>query len=131
MTKNEFEKIQRRYIIDNLNYWFLTQKTKEVCNLNTVIVLYFYKDKDCQECTTQGIRLTYFKKLFEKRLLVFPLDMELKTEPMLDILKSKYNITILPTTIIENKKFEGVISQEELKKVICSGFNTPQEECKE
>lgn len=114
--------IQRRYALDNLRYWLLATQSKQKCQLNIVPLLYFYT-QECSSCPTQGIILTYFKGLFGEQLLVFPINLDLRTdEPMVEIIRSQYNITKYPTLIIDNKKYEGVVKQEQLQEIICSSL---------
>ena len=50
---------------------------------------------------------------------------------MINIFKEEYNIAKVPTIIIENKKFEGLTTKEELGKLICSYYNNKPSECNE
>ena len=116
--------------MDNLNYWLFAKKTKEKCDLDVVNILYFYSEKNCQTCPDQGVILTYFKKTFGDKLLVFPIDVDYElNEPVITILKKQYDVTMYPTTIIEDQKYEGIIHNEELKKIICDSFKYEKEIC--
>jgi thiol-disulfide isomerase/thioredoxin len=120
INEEEYELIRRRYTLDNLRYWLLADQAKESCNFNTVSILYFYSD-ECPSCPIQGTILTYFKKLLEEQLLVFPINLDLKDdEPMIEAVMSVYNITKYPTIVIEGNKYEGVIKKDELQEIICS-----------
>ena len=114
--------IQRRYILDNLRYWLLAKESKQKCNLDIVPILYFYTEK-CESCPTQGTILTYFKNIFGDKLLVFPINLDVREEePMVEIIMFQFNITKYPTLVIDNKKYEGVIAQEKLQQIICSSL---------
>ncbi len=114
--------IQRRYILDNIRYWLLARESKQRCNLDIVPILYFYTE-DCGSCPLQGTILTYFKSTFGDKLLVFPLNLDLRDEePMIEIIISQFNVTKYPTLIVDNKKYEGVISQDKLQPIICSSL---------
>lgn len=130
--KEDYSLIKRRYIIDNFNYWFLAKKVKQLCEKDMVNILYFFSETKCDICPSQGILLTHFKKKFGDKLLVFPIDIDLETrEPLVRVIKSQYNITRYPSTIVEDTKFEGVMDMETLGKTICTAFKQPPEECKE
>lgn len=132
-NQNEYERLQRKYILDNIEYWLFSKKAKQECNnVDLVTILYFYSSKHCPGCTEQGVVLTYYKKIFEERLLVFPIDMDVEEkEPMITILKSQYDIkdNTIPSIVIEEGVFKGVVGLGELKKVICSNFKKEQSEC--
>jgi hypothetical protein len=61
--------------------------------------------------------------MYQEKLLVFPINLDMESqEASLGILKSIYNITMLPSITVEDKKYEGVVSKEELGKIICDNF---------
>ena len=73
---------------------------------------------------------TYFKNKFGDKLLIFPIDVDYEeNEPVITILEKQYKITKTPTLVIEDKKYEGIINEEELKKIICTSFKHEDEIC--
>jgi hypothetical protein len=121
------ELVMRRYALDNLRYWLLAVESKQKCNLDIVPIIYFYSTK-CPSCPNQGTVLTFFKNKFGERVLVFPINTELKQqEPMIEIIMSQFDIEKLPTTIVNNKKYEGVVGQDQLQEIICSHLNNAAE----
>lgn len=119
INSDEYRLVGRRYLLDNLNYWILARKSKTACGLNVVNVLYFY-DENCDICPNQGVILTYFKNVFGDKLLVFPIDGGLSSdESVIDILRSRFNVSVYPSLVIEDQKFEGVVERNRLKQLIC------------
>lgn len=115
--------IQRRYVIDNLRYWLLAKESKQRCDLDIVTILYFYS-QDCQSCPNQGTILTYFKNLFGEKVLIFPINLDLRQEePMVEIAMSQFNVTRYPTLVIDEQKYEGVVKKEELQEIICGSLD--------
>jgi hypothetical protein len=130
LNKEDYEIIRRTYLGDNLRYWFFVEKAQELCDLDKVSVLYFHSEDDCDICPRQGVILTYFKKIFGDDLLVFPMNVDLEDEEsMLTILRSRYNVTTLPSVIIDDVRYEGVVERDELKQLICDAYRHPREEC--
>jgi len=124
INEKEYRIVGRKYLIDNLRYWFLAKKSKQTCDINLVNVLYFYSDKYCSNCPDQGTILTYFKKLYGEKLLVFPIDVDLEDEEsLITIIKTRYNITSYPSLVIFDQKYEGLFSKEILGQLICDSFN--------
>jgi len=114
--------VQRRYIVDNLRYWLLAKESKEKCSLDIVPIIYFH-NTDCPSCPNQGTILTYYKKIYGEQLLVFPINIDLRNEePMVELVMNQFNIDSLPTLIIDNKKYVGVVRQDQLKEIICSSL---------
>jgi|SRR3989344_1983603 len=127
----EFSLTKREYMLAEMRYWLWASQTKEICDIDTISLLYFYSNNDCEDCVSQGLILTYLKDKFKRNLLIFSLDSDFIEEPMLRIIKEDYNITKVPTIIIGNEKFEGLTKKEELEKVICSSYNKKPSECNE
>jgi hypothetical protein len=130
INTKQYELIERDYILDNLRYWLFAKQVKEQCSRDVVTVLYFYKKYDCPVCNDQGFLLTHYKKIFEDRLLVFPIDSDLKSQEVaISLVESQYNVTQYPTMIIGDKKYYGLVEKEDLGRIICSSFRTRQKEC--
>ena len=126
----EFSELARTYVLDNLRYWLFAKKTKELCSLDFATVLYFYSDEKCSICPDQGVILSYYKKLLGDRLLVFPINTDLEgSEASIAMLKKRYNVTSYPTIIVEESKYEGVVSKSDLMPIVCGSFKTPVDEC--
>lgn len=127
---NGFDLIKRRYLLDNLRYWLFAREAKKLCDFDVVNILYFHSIDDCDTCPNQGVLLTYFKKIFGDRLLVFPINIDIEDEePSIRMVKKRYDIEELPTIIIEDKKYEGIVERNELGRLICKGFKTKQKGC--
>jgi hypothetical protein len=123
--------VMQRYLLDNLRYWLLATESKEKCDLDIVPIVYFYST-DCPSCPNQGTILTYFKKLFGEKVLVFPINLDFRyDEPMVEIVMSQFNVTKQPTLIIDDKKYEGVIKKEQMKEIICESIKDPEHCLKE
>jgi len=128
LNEKDYEFAARSYLLDNLRYWLFAQKSKEKCGLDIVNILYFYSE-GCTICPNQGIILSYYKKIFGEKLLIFPINVDLDNEPMIDILIKNFDITTYPTLIIEGEKYEGVMRKDPLGELICSSLENANE-CK-
>lgn len=119
--------VGRKYLLDNLQYWFFAKKSKQKCEIDLVNILYFYSNENCEICSDQGVLLTFFKKLYGEQLLVFPIDIDLESEePLITIMKSRYDINEYPTLVIEDTKYEGMQNKEKLSQLICSSFKNEE-----
>ncbi len=117
--KKNFVQVQRRYTLDNIRYWELIKEAEGVCTIDKLPILYFFSSSSCSHCSDQGVILTYFKKIYGDRLLVFPIDADLsEDEPVVQVLMSGYNVTSYPSIVVLDKKYEGVVSQEQLGELI-------------
>jgi len=123
LNKDDFDLIKRKYLVDNLEYWLFAQKAKRLCKSDLVTILYFYSGTKCDICPNQGVVLTYYKKKYEDRLLVFPIDVDLEPkEPIIKILRKRYQIYNYPSIVVEDKMYEGVVEKDALGGIICDNF---------
>lgn len=123
--------LERRYLLSNVRYWIISRDYKQLCpDADVVNVLYFFSEKQCDQCPNQGVILTYFKKRFGDRLLIFPINIDLD-EPVVGLLTAAFNITTLPSIVVEDKTYRGIIGKSEFLKIICQNFRNPQIECQE
>ena len=130
INKNDYNYLLRRFTIDNLKYWLFAKKSKELCDTDNVLILYFFSREDCDICPNQGIILSYFKELFQEDLLIFPIDIDLRDEePIISLIESVYNIESYPSIVIEDVTHSRVVNKEELGKIICGFYKTPHKSC--
>jgi hypothetical protein len=124
----EYDFLLRKFTVDNLKYWLFSEKSKKICDMDAVSILYFFSREDCDICPNQGVILSYFKRLFDKDLLIFPIDVDID-EPIIDILKSVYNISSYPSLVIEDNKFDRIVYKQELGEIICDKYKDYGTEC--
>jgi len=120
LSKEDFNLLKREYALAQVRYWLLARRTKDLCKKEISTILYFYSnDAECPDCSKQAFVLTYLKKLFKDKLLIFSFDSQQQDEPMIPTLKNTYNITKFPSLIIEGKKFDGLMDKDGVLKEIC------------
>lgn len=117
-TDDRYRLLKREYIIAELRYWLLAQKADKDCDYNRTTLLYFYT-ADCDACkNTQGPILTHLKSKYGRKLLIFSIDYELE-EPMVKVLRHRYNITQVPALVIDaNRTYQGVVSDNKLERIL-------------
>lgn len=114
--------LKRQYLLSNLKYWLLSEELKKTCSGDSVTVLYFFSN-NCEICLeSQGVILSNLKQAFEDKLLIFAIDSDFTEEPMVTLLKNKYNITAYPTLVINDRKFAQYMSRTELLEKICPKY---------
>ncbi len=130
LNRHDFDLLKREYVLAQIRFWLLEKKKKELCGTESVSVLYFFTDsKTCPKCDEQSFILTYLKKRFKDKLLIFSFDSKLEGEPMINLLKSTYEIYTYPTLIIDGDKHEGFTTKYELLKIICTYYESDFPEC--
>ncbi len=124
-NEEEFYRLKGHYSNLQIHYWILTKKINSLCDFDMVPVLYFYSDdKICNECSDQGIHLSYVKSKLKDNVLIYSFDKERMDTPSRLIIEH-YNITFKesPVVIIEDKVY-GYITNEQIFDLLCSnGLN--------
>ncbi|MBI2135105.1 hypothetical protein HYU09_03875 [Candidatus Woesearchaeota archaeon] len=130
LNKQDFDLLKREYILAQIRYWLLAERTKDLCGNDAVSILYFFSDEqECQQCDSQAFILTFLKKQFKEKLLIFSFDSKFSQEPLISILQSTYDITKYPTLIIGGKKYEGITGRDDILGEICRHYKQRTEEC--
>ena len=130
LNKNEFDVLKNEYILAQIRYWMLAERTRKLCGSDVVSVLYFFSDeKECPDCDRQAFILTYLKKRFKDKLLIFSFDSQFESEPMIPLLKKTYNVTAYPTIIIEGKSKSKFQDKDAILNEICINYKEKTEDC--
>lgn len=125
-----FDLLKREHILAQLNYWFLIEESKKICNKDVVTIIYFYSDTDdCLYCSTQSTILSYLKGKFKEKVMVFSFDASFDKEALIPILTKVYNVKEYPSLIIEGQTHQGLIEIEELEQIVCTSLKSPNENC--
>lgn len=131
INKDDFNRIKRDYTISQIQYWLFAKKKAQICDSDEVSILYFFaEDKVCPDCNEQSFVLTYLKKLFGSKILIFSLNTNFTQEPMIDLLELSYNVTEYPTMLIGNKKIKGLVDKEGMLELICPMYSEEVKECR-
>ena len=131
LNKNEFDILKNEYVLAQIRYWLLAQRAKKLCGNDIVSILYFYSDqKECPDCDKQAFVLTYLKKKFKDKLLIFSFDSKFESEPMIILLKKTYNVTVFPTIVIEEYTKYGFVDKNTILMDICSYYKEKTEDCR-
>jgi hypothetical protein len=121
LSHDEYVSMKKEYSRILIGYWLLANKFKKTCESNVSTILYFFAKK-CDRCGDQSFVLTYLKRKFGEKLLIFALDADLD-EPSIQTLKTYYKITVYPSLVVNEKLHEGFYSTEKLEKELKIQFS--------
>ncbi len=128
VNRREFDLLYRNYITSQVQYLLLSMKAKKLCDSDVVNVQYFFS-KDCKTCDDQSFILTFLKQKFNQRLLIFGFDTSFDKEPLLNLMVRTYNVTSFPTVIIEDNKYAGFMSKDNITSTICGLYEAAPDYC--
>lgn len=130
LNKEDFDILKNEYVLAQIRYWLLAERTKKLCDTDIVTILYFFSDEtECPSCDRQAFILTYLKKKFKDKLLIFSFDSKFDSEPMIPLLKNTYNVTTYPSLVIEGKTKSNFEDKDTLLKEICAYYKQKTEDC--
>jgi hypothetical protein len=111
----EYVKLKRDYTLLSIRAWLLSLSVKEKCGEDIVPALYFYS-KDCDTCIEQSYVLDELKKE-NPNFSAFIVDYNLD-EPIVRIIIRTYNVTEVPSFIINDKLYSGFQSLDQMRRII-------------
>lgn len=110
------------YELIEIRTLLLLEKIKQECKEDLITILFFYtNNKDDEKgswkkCSDQGYILDAVYKQ-DPRINIFSFDINIKN-PATDTLRQNYNITKVPSLVIEGKLYEGRMSLESIKELV-------------
>ena len=111
--------IEKKYMVLVVQHWLMTERIKKDCGRDIESVLYFHtpeRDPLVGHCLSE-IRSS------SENFLVFPLRLDLDVS-IVNALKEVYNITKIPTVIINNSiRYEGLINESNFIDFCCERKN--------
>jgi hypothetical protein len=111
--------LKTKYTFLLIKDWILQERIKKACGSHTVTVLYFYSTEGCDDCLIQGNILTVLKNSFKEKLMIFPVDEKINLS-MIPVLMKEYNVTKTPSIITNGVLHSGIVSKDQMKKIICN-----------
>jgi len=120
--KKDFDYLKRRYFLLELRFYSLLEELRD-CDNRYIPILFFYK-KDDDVNTRQGYVLDEINEDFRNQIVILSFDVDYKDEPLLELIKKKYNISETPSLVIDSKiKTVGIKYSGELRPTIMSLLN--------
>ena len=91
----------------------ILRKLKGDCNLDYDLILFFYDLSDT-DSKRQGYVLDALSENKTYDFRIFSLDRSFSEDPLLEVVKTYYNITMSPTLVINENKTDGFIPIDEI-----------------
>lgn len=128
--KTEFELLRRDYMLAQIRFWLMSKRSREICDNDVTNVLYFFSDKkECPSCDEQAFVLTYLKKKYGDKLMIFSFDGTYEQEPLITILKQTYGVEEYPFIVIEDEPMSGFTDKDTLLAELCAQSGDAFDEC--
>lgn len=115
--------LKKQYFILEAQSYLLSKKVKEKCITKDVLVLYFYSNTNCAKCKEQGTILlqvrdeTLEKINYAYNIKFYSFDGDIGS-PIAESLKQKYNISVYPTIILNERTHEGFQDTQDVTRLL-------------
>ncbi len=118
-STEQVSELTQDYYLLSVRAWILNSYVTERCVEDRVVILFFYS-VPCDDCQRQGDILDQLKQEgFDEKMRVFVLNSDFQ-EPIVQVLKRTHNIESVPSLVIGNTTYEGLVDKDELKSIISS-----------
>lgn len=110
--------LKKPYTMLQIRHYLLIKNRAQECSEDYIIILFFYSNKQeyLGDSEKQGYVLKYFSdKYGYEKVKIYALDSDLDLG-VIEMLKEQYNVSVYPTTIVNERIFVGFTSQEEFQK---------------
>lgn len=114
----EVERLKKQYTLLEIKDYLLTKRVSEKCHIDSVVILYFYSNKEgCEECTRQGHVLTFLREKYPQ-LRVYSFDYDLPFNTLKTLISINEIEDRLPALVINEKVYYGFKSIEDVETII-------------
>tara|TARA_Y100000310_G_C20591744_1_gene768440 strand:- start:611 stop:1288 length:678 start_codon:yes stop_codon:yes gene_type:complete len=106
--------LKNYYSLLELKHWLFFSKYGEVCSQDYVFVFYFYSNDEeiCADCLPQGYILSRLRDSYDN-VKVYSFDSVVSVNSV-DLLRQNYNISVLPSLVINEEVYEGYVPYDDL-----------------
>ena len=115
----QYKDLKKDYTLVLLRYWLFAEKVKSDCQRNITTILYFYSSDCGIVCDNQGFILDYIKRKYKENVLIFAIDRDIDL-PIVKLVKRSFNITTVPSLIINGITYNQFMSRDDLEKIVSS-----------
>ena len=108
--------MDRRYFLYEIRLWMTVEEYKVRCNASIDTILFFYGD-DSDASYRQGLVLTALKEELKEKVMIFSFMHKFK-EPALKLVEENYNVTQIPTIVVNGKVYREFVEKNDLEAML-------------
>lgn len=112
--------LKNQYTLYSIRQFLLMKDFVKRCDPNLTLILFFYSNVENKSASeAQGYILDYFSLKYPKAISVYVFDTDLDN-PALNTLKQIYQVKTIPTLVVNERKYEGLQTREDLQQILCN-----------
>jgi len=117
-TDEEVLRLREDYSLLSLNQLLLVEKWNKECSKNISVIIFFYSNtKNVTDSDNQGFVLDYIYAKYPDKISTYVFDVDIEN-PAIDVLMKKYNISVVPTLVINENVYAGFQTREKVESLI-------------
>jgi len=109
-------RLKKEYLVQQARDFLLVQRINVHCGTRIPTVLFFYTNKNCPDCTKQGLVGPPLKAK-RPEAMIYALDTDLDT-PIVDALQKVYGVSTYPSLVVNGQTLSGYQSVEQIEQKI-------------
>ncbi len=111
--------LKKQYFVLQAESYLLSQKVREICDEESVLLIHFYSNKNCEDCKEQGNEILKARDELsgDVKVKIYSFDGELGS-PVADAFAKQYNVSSYPSTVIDGKTYAGYMASSEIRQLI-------------
>ena len=101
--------LAKYYSILEIKHYLFLKSVNEKCNKNYILILFFYSNNEniCGNCGQQGYILSFIRNKYPNlNIHVYSFNSDIDS-PVISTLKHYYNITEVPSIVMDGKTYNG------------------------
>jgi hypothetical protein len=112
--------LKKKYFIVEAESYLLSQKVRSLCGDDSVLLINFYSNADCERCRDQGVEILKARDALSSSgidVKLFSFDGEIGS-PVAEAFAMQYNVTSYPSVVINGRTYGGFKGSDDLQAYI-------------
>lgn len=109
--------LKKKYFVMEAESYLLSQKVKSLCRDDSILLIHFYSNSGCEQCSEQGAEVLKARDALSAqgiRAKLFSFDGEIGS-PVAEAFAAQYNVTTYPSVVINGRTYPGFRDSEALQ----------------
>lgn len=111
--------LKKQYFVLQAESYLLSKKVREICDEDSVLLIQFYSNKDCDDCREQGNEILKARDELSGKVKVklYSFDGDLGS-PVADAFAKQYNVSSYPSIVLDGQTYKGFRTSSEIIQLI-------------
>jgi len=114
--------LKKQYFLLEAGSYMLSKRVSEVCGDDTILLLYFYSNEDCESCQEQGVDILAFRDELAadgRTMRIYSFDGDLGS-PVAEALVEHHGIDTYPSVVVNDVRHSGYADSDALSGLVAN-----------